>query len=275
MPWGVEDLPMRGRFVKAVQAGVDQFGGTERAELLVEAVKAGELAEARLDTSAMRVLVSKFALGLFESPYADPEAAARSAGTEAFRAAGIEAQRQALVLLENKNDFLPLRSMTGNGPPRVFLHGVAAEAAAREGWTVVTDPAEADFAIVRLSAPFETPHPGYVFGSRQHEGSLAFQDGDPDYEAFKRASAVVPTVATVYLDRPAILTPIRDGARALIGNFGVSDAALLDVLTGRASPKGKLPFELPSSMEAVEAQRPELPHDSARPLYPFGFGRSY
>jgi beta-glucosidase len=29
MPWGVEELPMRARFVKAVQAGVDQFGGTE------------------------------------------------------------------------------------------------------------------------------------------------------------------------------------------------------------------------------------------------------
>jgi beta-glucosidase len=80
---------------------------------------------------------------------------------------------------------------------------------------------------------------------------------------------------TVYLDRPAILTPIRDAARALIVNFGVSDAALLDVLTGRARPQGKLPFELPSSMEAVRAQRSDVPHDSPRPLYRFGFGRRY
>ena len=86
---------------------------------------------------------------------------------------------------------------------------------------------------------------------------------------------MVPTIATVYLDRPAILTPIRDRARALIGNFGVSDAALIDVLVGRARPEGKLPFELPSSMEAVQAQRSDVPHDSQRPLYPFGFGRSY
>ena len=42
----------------------------------------------------------------------------------------------------------------------------------------------------------------------QHEGSLAFRDGDADYEAFKRVSAIVPTIVTVYLDRPAILTPI-------------------------------------------------------------------
>ena len=34
-------------------------------------------------------------------------------------------------------------------------------------------------------------------------------------------------------------------------------------------------FELPASMEAVGAQRPDVPYDSPRPLYPFGFGRSY
>src|SRR2546427_6277788 len=63
MPWGVEDLPMRARFVKAVQAGVDEFGGTERADLLVEAVHAGELSEARLDSSVVRILTQKFAQG--------------------------------------------------------------------------------------------------------------------------------------------------------------------------------------------------------------------
>jgi len=270
MPWGVESLSMRARFVKAVLAGVDQFGGTERADLLVEAVHAGELSEARLDSSVVRVLTQKFALGLFENPYVDTAAAARLVGNERFQAAALDAQRRALVLLENKGRILPLRRVS-----RVYLHGISPEAVAREGWTVVADPAQADIAIVRLNAPFERLHPQYIFGSFLHEGSLAFKDGDPDYEAFKRASAVVPTIVTVYLDRPAILTPIKDKARALIANFGVSDAALLDVLTGRARPEGKLPFELPSSMTAVEAQRPDVPHDSARPLYPFGFGLRY
>ena len=61
----------------------------------------------------------------------------------------------------------------------------------------------------------------------------------------------------------------------MIGNFGVSDAALLDVLVGRAKPEGRLPFELPSSMDAVRAQYSDVPHDSARPLFPFGFGLRY
>ena len=274
MPWGVEALPMRARFVRAVQAGVDQFGGTERTDLLVAAVRAGELSEARLDTSAARVLTQKFALGLFEDPYVDPAAAARVVGADAAREAGLDAQRRALVLLENRGGLLPLRAPRGRAL-RVYLRGVDTAAAARAGMTVVTDPGQADVAVVRLAAPFQTLHPGYVFGSFQHEGSLEFRDGDPEYEAFKRVSAAVPTVATVYLDRPAVLTPVRARARALVANFGVSDAALLDVLAGRGRPAGRLPFELPSSMAAVEAQRPDLPHDSARPLYPLGFGRTY
>jgi beta-glucosidase len=275
MPWGVDSLPMRLRFVRAVRAGVDQFGGTERADLLVEAVRAGELSEARLDTSVQRVLVQKFALGLFENPYVDPALASQTVATNAYRAAGLDAQRRALVLLENKDDFLPLRTKGDGAPLRVFLHGIAPQAVAREGWTAVTDPAQADVAIMRLAAPFETLHPGYIFGAGQHEGSLAYRDGDADFETFKRVSAAVPTIVTVYLDRPAIVTPLRDGARALVANFGVSDEALLDVITGRAQPHGKLPFELPASIDAVLEQRSDLPHDSSRPLYPFGFGRRY
>jgi beta-glucosidase len=157
----------------------------------------------------------------------------------------------------------------------VFLHRIDPAVAARYGFTVVSDPAQADVAIVRADAPFETLHPGFVFGAMQHEGNLGFADGNVDYEVIKRASAVVPTMVTVYLDRPAILTAVRDRASALLANFGVSDAALLDVVTGRARAEGRLPFELPSSMAEVEAQRSDLPHDTAHPLYRFGYAKRY
>ena len=275
MPWGVESLTLQARFVKAVTAGVDQFGGTERADMLVAAVRAGQLTEPRLDSSVVRVLAQKFALGLFEDPYVDAAAAPQRVGTDEFRSAALDAQRRALVLLENKGGILPLRHGTSAKPLRVFLQGVAPAAIAREGWTVVTDATQADVAIMRLTAPFERLHPGYPFGAFFHEGSLEFRDGDPDYETFKRISAQTPTIAIVYLDRPAVLTPIKERARAIVGNFGVSDEALIDVLAGRARPNGKLPFELPSSMQAVMSQRPDVPHDSKHPLFPFGFGLHY
>ena len=267
---GVESLAKRARFVKAVAAGVDQFGGTEEASLLVEAVRAGDLEDTRLNASVQRVLALKFSLGLFENPYVNAERATRVVGTDVFRAAGLDAQRRSLVLLENEGGVLPLKA-----PRRVYLIGVDSTAARAAGLTVVGDPAQADVAIARLAAPFETLHPGWVFGAMQHEGSLEFRAGTHAYDEFVRVSALVPTIAVVYLDRPAILTPVRARARAMLANFGVSDAALLAVLTGRASPQGKLPFELPSSMSAVEGQRSDVPYDSRAPLYPFGFGRRY
>lgn len=97
----------------------------------------------------------------------------------------------------------------------------------------------------------------------------------PDYEAIKTLSAAAPTVVGVYLDRPAILTNVRDKAAAMIGDFGASDEAFLDALTGVAPPKGKLPLELPRSMAAVEAQAEDAPHDSADPLYPIHYGLTY
>ncbi len=270
-PWGMEDAPMRARFVKAVHAGMDQFGGTERADMLVDAVRAGELKEVRLDSSVVRVLTLKFELGLFENPFVDPAAAARTVGNAGFQAAGLDGQRRSLVLLENEGALLPLRA----GALRVYLRGVDSAAALREGWTVVSDPARAEVAIVRLAAPYQVLHPQFVFGSRAHEGSLAFSDSTPGFAEFMKVSAQVPTVAVVSLDRPAILTPLKAHARALLASFGESDQALLDILTGRARPQGRLPFDLPASMEAVLAQRSDLAHDIAQPLYRFGFGLRY
>ena len=275
MPWGVDTLGKRARFVKAVHAGVDQFGGTEDAPMLVEAVRAGELAEARLDTSVQRVMRQKFELGLFENPYVDAAAASGRVGTDAFRRAGLDAQRRSLVLLENEGRILPLKSTGKHGALRVYVAGIDSAAVRRAGWSVVSDPKEADVAIMRLSAPYETLHPGYVFGAMQHEGNLGFKDGDSTLAEFKRVSAMVPTVVSIYLDRPAILAPLKGSARAIVANFGASDEALLDVLAGRAKPMGKLPFDLPASMQAVEAQRSDVAHDVARPLYRFGTGLSY
>ena len=55
------------------------------------------------------------------------------------------------------------------------------------------------------------------------------------------------------------------------GDFGISEGAPFDALTGRVKPVGRLPFELPSSMTDVEAQSSGAPHDSKSPLYPIGY----
>ena len=79
----------------------------------------------------------------------------------------------------------------------------------------------------------------------------------------------------MYLDRPAILGTLADDAAAIIVNYGCAQDCLLDVLFGAAAPGGRLPFELPRSMAAVEASRPDLPSDTADPVYAHGFGLGY
>lgn len=269
--WGVEDLAKVDRYAKGVNAGLDQFGGVEDTAELVAAVKAGKIPQARIDDAARRILAIKFEQGLFENPYVDPRAATAVVGSKAFLAEGRAAQSAALTLLENKNGLLPLKA----AGRKVWLKGVSAEAARAHGLVPVDDLAQAELAIIRTATPFETLHPNFTFGSFQHEGDLSFKDGAADYEAIKTASAKVPTIVAVYLDRPAILTNVRDKAAALIGDFGAGDDAFLDALTGKAPPRGKLPFELPSSMAAVETQAEDAPHDSKAPLYPIHFGLTY
>jgi beta-glucosidase len=85
----------------------------------------------------------------------------------------------------------------------------------------------------------------------------------------------VPTIVDVYLDRPAVLPLLAVRAAALVVTFAVGDGALLDVLTGAAPPRGRLPFDLPRSMASVEAARPDVAFDTADPLFRFGHGLSY
>ena len=265
-PWGVETLSRVERFAKGVNAGLDQFGGTGESEILVDAVKRGLVTEQRLDESVRRVMILKFRQGLFDNPYVDTAKAASLVGSEEFRKAGEAAQRRAQVILENRGPVLPVDVKTR----KVWVFGVSKDAAQAAGFTVVATPTEADVAIVRVSTPSQTLHPDYFFGAIQHEGRLDFRDGDAGYEAIKRASAKVPTIVAVDMDRPAILSNVRAKAKAIIAVFGASDAALLDVVAGRARAEGRLPFELPSSMEDVEAQDPARPDDTAKPLYAVG-----
>jgi beta-glucosidase len=270
-PWGVETLSREERFIKGVNAGLDQIGGADDPHFLVDAVREGKLTESRLNESVYRILLQKFEQGLFENAYVDPGKAEDVVGSASIQREADDAQRRSAVLLENKKGVLPLDP---HGK-KVYLYNVDPKVAAQIGFVVVDTAEKADVAIMRVAAPFQTLHPNYTFGSRQHEGKLSFSDGNPDYEAIKRARAQVPTIVTIYLDRPAILTNIRDKVAGLVGNFGISDAALLDVLTGKSRPQGKLPFELPSSEEEVDHQAADVPHDTAHPLYHFGFGLSY
>ncbi len=264
--WGVEELSFEDRMVKSLEAGLDQWGGEFRPAVLVELVRSGRVDEARIDVSARRLLREKFRLGLFDSPFVDADAADALVGTESARAEAFAAQVAAQVVLKNEPGVahLPL-----SGQPKLYVEGIDPEAFA--GWAnIVASPAEADAAVIRTVAPWEVRGvPGdieFFF----HAGSLDFSQAELDH--IRQIAEQVPTIVDVYLDRPAILAPVAELAATLTVNFGASADAFTTILFGAGEPRGTLPFDIPSSMAAVEASRPDMPFDTADPTFRFGDG---
>ncbi len=265
--WGVEHLSEVERVQKVLDAGVDQFGGESCPELVLELVESGQLTEERIDQSVRRLLKQKFELGLFDNPFVDETRVAEVFGNPKSVAAGLASQSRAMTLLKNSDEVLPLQ-----GQPKIFVKNMSADVAANYA-QVVDSPDEADFAILRLDTP-------WVPVDTKNQFALSFHHGDLDFKDEAKAEilallAKVPTIVVIYLDRPAVIPEISAAAHALLADFGASDTAVLNVIFGKAQPEGKLPFELPSSMEAVRNQKADLPFDSENPLYPFGFGLAY
>jgi len=265
--WGVEHLSEPERVLKALDAGVDQFGGESCSNYVVELVRAGKVTEARIDQSVRRLLRLKFQLGLFDNPFVDESRVSHIFGDPEVVAAGLDSQERAMTLLKNDDGILPL-----HGTPRVFIKNMDPAIASRFA-QVVDAPEQADFAILRLETPWVPVESKIRF-------ARSFHHGDLDFKGLEKAAILellktVPTIVVLYLDRPAVIPEISSEAAALLGEYGAEDLAVLNVIFGKVHPEGKLPFELPRSMEAVRDQKADMPHDSEDPLYPFGFGLSY
>jgi beta-glucosidase len=266
--WGVEHLGLEERVIKVLDAGVDQFGGEFCTDVVVDAVRAGRISESRLDESVRRLLREKFVLGLFDSRFVDEDRAEIILGNAEFRQAGLRAQHASVTVLANATKSGPALPLTSG--LTVYAEGVDLETLA-EYASVVADPNDADFAILRVNAPYELREVG--FERLFHAGSLEFPESD--MTKMIEICRVVPTAIDIHLDRPAVLGELPNEAAALVATYGCCDRALLDVLFGRAQPRGRLPFDLPSSMSAVEASREDVPFDTAAPLYRFGHGLRY
>jgi beta-glucosidase len=94
---------------QALAATVDvELPDVETYHTLVASVKDGSVPIAMIDAAVKRLLRDKFELGLFENPYVDAERADRVSGTAANRPLALDAARQAITLLQNKGNLLPL-----------------------------------------------------------------------------------------------------------------------------------------------------------------------
>ncbi|GAA2112573.1 glycoside hydrolase family 3 N-terminal domain-containing protein [Microlunatus panaciterrae] len=259
--WGVEDLTPAGRMLKILDAGCDQFGGESCPELLLQLVASSDVAEQRLDESVRRLLRVKFELGLFDNPYVDEDRASAVLGSAPFAQLGHDAQVAAITGLKTTAGVLPLTSAT-----KVYAEGVD-PATLEQFATSVATPDEAEVILVRSATPFDFRDSLFLEAFFK-AGTLEFADAEVAH--LQELAGKAPLILDLYLDRPAILTPLLESAAVITANFGASDRALLEVLSGRQRAVGRLQFELPSSMEAVRRSRSDVGSDTDAPVYGVG-----
>ncbi len=141
-----------------------------------------------------------------------------------------------------------------------------------------------------------SPTPSCTDNGLRFGGSLPWEAGVLDFTGMAESQSwkITPSLAdiqsvmdtvgadnvvlSVYFRQPYVLdeaSGLQD-AGAIVAGFGVTDAALWDVLSGDFAPQGKLPFALANNIEAIATQDPDRPgYEAADTLFPFGHGIGY
>jgi beta-glucosidase len=246
-------------------------------------VKEGQISEERINQSVARILRFKFELGLFENPYPEKEAIANFGKSE-FKQVALESAREAVTLLKNENNILPLSKTK-----RVLVAGPAANSitALNGCWSYTWQGNIAQW------YPENTKTILQSFKDKIGEKNVSFAEGagfteDKDLKAAVNAARSVdyivlclgedayaeqpgviddldlpesqlnlanamyatgkPVILVFVEGRPRIFRKIEQGAKGIVLAYwpGSEGApAIADVLFGDVNPSGKLPFSYP------------------------------
>ncbi|MFJ3989242.1 glycoside hydrolase family 3 protein [Streptomyces sp. NPDC090032] len=263
--------------VLALKAGVDQLLNPPSLEVswnaVLDAVKNGELTEARLDESILRVLRLKEKLGLFDEPYVTGRVVDKTVGTRDHLAAADHIAEATTTLLLNKNRLLPLSRRTHRN-----ILVVGADPASPSGTTGPPTTTlgqaltELGFTATVLStgtAPNQAKIDEAVAAAKGKDavlvGTYNVTAGSGQQRLVNALTATGVPVVAVAIRNPYDIAQVP-GVGASLAAYSWTDVELraaVRVIAGRARPRGKLP---------VPVQRAD---DPAQVLYPIGYGLSY
>ena len=288
--------------VAAVNAGLDMLMVPENwptfLGYLRSAVDAGQIPLDRIDDANRRILTQKFELGLFEQPYAD-RSLAGTVGSAEHRALAREAVRQSQVLLQNRNNVLPLaksggklfvagknaddignqsggwtlswQGASGNTVPgTTILQGIRAAAGSATTVTYNRDGTGVDGTYrAAIAVLGETP---YAEGEGDRPGSMGLDSADLAVLTRLKAAGI-PVVVVLVAGRPLDIAAQSGDWDALLASWlpGSEGAGVADVLFGDYAPTGRLPVTWPASA----SQEPINDGDGKTGLFAYGFGLTY
>lgn len=267
MPWGVENLTKEERYKKAIEAGVNIFSGESDPAMLIHIIDTGMVDISYIDNSILLLLKEKFEMGLFENPYVDVDAAEKIVNNDTFKERAALALRKSIVLLRNENDALPVKPKTkiyfeslqrnARGPasdvPSIYLDNDN-----KHDVEFVKTPAEANTVILWIQ-----PTGNALFGSTGSPISLSLSQCGVNVEYVNKLSSKKPIILVINYTNPWVINEVfNEKTKNVVGvlaTFGTTAEALLDVITGKFNPSGKMPFSTPVSDMAVTNQKEDVP----------------
>lgn len=293
--------------VRAVNAGIDMimipddYAGTFLQ--LKGGVLSGDIPMERVDEAVLRILEAKFALGLFEDPFAQRQFLDRI-GSPEHREVARRAVQQSVVVLENEGEVLPV---TEQGLSVLVVGERADDVGSQSGgWTLSWQGGRGDIvpgtsileALRDLAEEADDslnltyrPDGRIIPGDPTPDLILAVVGEDPyaemegdsrdlglptgDMEVFRRAAQLdAPLVTLVFSGRPVMIEHILAESEAVVAAWlpGTEGAGVVDVLVGRVPAVGKLSYTWPSRVDALPIQSTE---PAPGVLFPRGFGLTY
>ena len=289
MPWGAENLSIKERYKKTLEAGVNIYSGSADPAPLLEIVKSGMVDIKLVDNSVFRLLMEKFQLGLFENPYVDEDAAEKIVGSAKFQAKADLAFRKSIVLLRNETKMLPLTPRAIGAKTKIYFEsyfqkrGVSSSnvyQTTENKYDVefVKTPEEADVVLMWI-----TPGSKSLFDSDGSPLYLSLSKNAVDVDYINKLTSKKSTVLVINYSNPWVIDEIyndknKGNIKAVLATFGTTLEAVLDVVTGKFNPTGKMPFTTPISEAAAQNQQSDVPgylKGEAYPLFKYNEGMSY
>jgi beta-glucosidase-like glycosyl hydrolase len=261
-----------GAWVNAANAGSDVMGGADPGSVgFTMAGFESQVPLARINDAVTRILRLKFQLGIFEHPYGDPVNGPYRFHQPSYAALANQAERESITLLKNSG-ILPLRLKSGDNivvaGPRATdgsacciwtsyfhpdygslttLDAIKARAATA-GVNVYQDTGPAPkLAVVAVGEPSYTHATAWV-----KEQPYLPADQLAIIQNFKNQG--IPVVVVLTLPRPIVISDWNGLADAIVVTYRGGEEvgpATASLLFGDYTPRGKLPWQLPRSVDQV------------------------